>query len=347
MKPIGPEVNLSPTSGIGTTTLDNSTCVRVYNPEVANASLIVRTNGEYNFFSYGGQQYEDFESYESLNVLPSSVAYIQKKRNDTIGSYNDGTLRVTPIANSDYLNYKNCKQPESDYTTGLIGHWDAGNAASYSAASAPTTWSDLSSNNNDLTLSGTVGYNNSYGGILTFQGGPAGGTQGRAADTSASGITGAPITFAQWLYIYSNAGGLPPMVTDDAGIILGPDGTNKIGMSVKVVGSDAILAYKWGESNTTVNNYNSGLVIPRDQAVFVAASITSSEAKLYLFKLDGTVSTATHTTSHTSKSMTKIFLMDNESPIGHINAILNIVRIYNAALTQSQLQSIFTVTNRF
>tara|TARA_S200000501_G_scaffold342010_1_gene351804 strand:+ start:1491 stop:2492 length:1002 start_codon:yes stop_codon:yes gene_type:complete len=333
MKPIGPEVSLSVTSGIGTTTLGNSTCVRVYNPELANASLFIRKDGEY---------VDPPEEY--LTVTPSGVVYIQKKHNDTVGSYNDGALRVTPVANSDYLNYKNCKQPESDYTTGLIGHWDAGNTTSYDENGGYSNyWFDLSSNNNDLTLSGNQSFYSSYGGVLGFIG--SGGTQGRAEDTSASGISGPPITFAQWLYIYSD--GNPLIITDNAGIILGPDGTNKIGMSVKVVGSDAILAYKWGESNTTVNNYNSGLIMPRNEAFLIAASITASEAKLYLFKLDGSVQTATHTTSHTSKSMTKIFLMDNESHIGDMNGIISVVRIYNAVLTQSQLQSIFTATNRF
>jgi hypothetical protein len=343
MKPIGPEVSLSVTAGVGTTTLGRATCVRAYNPELANATLLIRTNGEYKFDEYGD---EAIWNVPSVIVPSTSVMYVQKKHNDTVGSFNNGGMRVTPVANTDYLNYKNCKQPESDYTTGLIGHWDAGNTNSYNDNTDQTTWLDLSSNNNDLTLSGTRNYNSSAGGVLSFSGGIGGAPQGRAADTSASGVTGPPITFAQWLYIYSDYGGMP-FVTDNAGIILGPDGTNKIGMSVKVVGSDAILAYKWGGSNTTVNNYNSGLVMPRDQAIFVAASITSSEAKLYLFKLDGSVQTATHTTSHSSKSMTKIFLMDNESHTGYINGILNIVRMYNAALTQSQLQSIFTVTNRF
>lgn len=342
MKPIGPEVSLSVTSGIGTTTLGRATCVRAYNPELANASLFIRTNGEYKFHEYG----EDLDVVPSIIVPPTSVVYVQKKHNDTVGSFNNGGMRVTPVANTDYLNYKNCKQPEADYTTGLIGHWDTGNTNSYNENTDQTTWVDLSSNNNDLTLSGQRNFVNAAGGVLAFFGSNEVGDQGRAADTSASGISGPPITFAQWIYLYNDYEG-GETLDNNAGIILGPDGNNKIGMSVRVSGSNAILAYKWGANNTTVNNYNSGLVIPRNEAVFIAASITSSEAKLYLFKLDGSMQTATLTTSHNSKSMNKIFLMDNESHIADINAIINIVRIYNAALSQSQLQSIFSATNRF
>ena len=49
MKPLGPEVNLSPTVGIGTTTLDGARYVRAYNPTYSIVSLFIRKNGEYKY----------------------------------------------------------------------------------------------------------------------------------------------------------------------------------------------------------------------------------------------------------------------------------------------------------
>lgn len=53
-------------------------------------------------------------------------------------------------------------------TDGLVLNLDAGNTASYPGSG--TTWTDLSGNNNNVTLYNGVGYSSSNGGVLTFDG---------------------------------------------------------------------------------------------------------------------------------------------------------------------------------
>ena len=339
MKPLGPEVNLSPTVGIGTTTLDRARYVRAYNPTYSIVSLFIRKNGEYKYNESGD---EDIDVVPMSNIPGLTAKYYEKEPNDTVGAFENTQIRVTPIASSTILEYKNHRKLPADYTTGLIGHWDASDSSSYAGSqnNPVSTWNDISSNSNNLTVTNGVPID-SIGGALIFFG-------GNAVDTSASGISGPPITFGAWLWVYSED--IMP-AEDGAPIILGSDDSNNIGLYIKKSGSDAILSYKWGNSNTTVDNFNSGLIIPREDPVFLAATVTSSEAKLYIFKLDGTVQTATHTVSagvHSNKSMTQIVLgARNVAAAPRVFGIYNIVRIYNAALSQSQLQNVFEASNHF
>ncbi len=337
MKPIGPEVNLSPTVGIGTTTLDRARYVRAYNPTYSIVSLFIRKNGVIETDDIGN------EISPMSNIPGLTAKYYEKEPDDTIGSYNDVQIRATPIASSTILEYKNLRKLPADYTTGLIGHWDASDSSSYagSQGNPVSTWNDISSNSNNLTITNAVPLDSIGGSLLFFF--------AKAADTSASGISGPPITFGAWLWVYRES---VQAAEDGAPIILGSDDSNNIGLYVKKSGSDLIFSYKWGNGNTAVDNFNSGLIIPREDPVFLAATVTSSEAKLYMFKLDGTVQTATHTISdpsvHSNKSMTQIVLgARNVAAAPRLFGIYNIVRIYNAALSQSQLQNVFEASNHF
>lgn len=336
MKPLGPEVNLSPTVGIGTTTLDRARYVRAYNPTYSIVSLFIRKDGVVETDGAGN------EISPMINISGLTAKYYEKEPNDTIGSYNDTQIRATPIASSTILEYKNHRKLPADYTTGLIGHWDVSDSSSYagSQGNPVSTWNDISSNSNNLTITNAQPLDLIGGSLLFFF--------ANAVDTSASGISGPPITFGAWMWIYKESA---QAVEDGAPIILGSDDSNNIGLYIKKSGSDAILSYKWGNSNTTVDNFNSGLIIPREDPVFLAATITAAEAKLYIFKLDGTVQTATHTVSpgvHSNKSMTQIVLgARNVAAAPRVFGIYNIVRIYNAALSQSQLQNVFEASNHY
>ena len=193
-----------------------------------------------------------------INIPALTTRYFEKEPNDTIGSYNDTQIRATPIASSTILEYKNHRKLPADYTTGLIGHWDSSNPSSYagSQGNPVSTWNDISSNSNNLTVTATP--LDTIGGSLLFY-------FSNAVDTSASGISGPPITFGSWLWIYKES---IQAAEDGAPIILGSDDSNNIGLYIKKSGSDAIFSYKWGNSNTTVDNFNSGLIIPREDPVF-------------------------------------------------------------------------------
>ena len=59
-------------------------------------------------------------------------------------------------------------QTSSIITDGLVLHLDAGNTSSYSGTG--TIWNDLTSNNNDGTLTNGVTYLTDNGGIVSFDG---------------------------------------------------------------------------------------------------------------------------------------------------------------------------------
>ena len=53
-------------------------------------------------------------------------------------------------------------------TTGLVLNLDAGNTASYSGTG--TTWTDLSGNGNNGTLTNGTSYSSTNGGVMVFDG---------------------------------------------------------------------------------------------------------------------------------------------------------------------------------
>ena len=79
-----------------------------------------------------------------------------------VSTNNSTGCMIIPTGNTNYRNI-----PEGVATDGLVGYYDAGNAASYSGSG--TTWFDLSNNSNHGTISGAT-FNSSNGGYFTFDG---------------------------------------------------------------------------------------------------------------------------------------------------------------------------------
>jgi hypothetical protein len=96
-------------------------------------------------------------------------------------------------------------------TTGLVLYLDAGNPASYPGSG--TTWTDLSGNGNDATLTGGVTYDSGNGGRFIFDGGddyaPTVGTTGFPFGSSPGSISGWAKTDTigggfKWIFAYGN-----------------------------------------------------------------------------------------------------------------------------------------------
>ena len=121
-------------------------------------------------------------------VLVSSGAGANTNSNTTVqldigrinisGRYFDGTVANTKIYNkalsaSEILQNYQAEQyrfegPAGPVTNGLLLYWDAGNLDSYPGTG--TTIYDLSGNGNNGTLVNGVGYNQTNGGVLVFDG---------------------------------------------------------------------------------------------------------------------------------------------------------------------------------
>jgi hypothetical protein len=81
--------------------------------------------------------------------------------------YNKGLTAAEVLQNYQAEQYK-FKTPAGPVTNGLVLYWDAGNLDSYPGTG--TTIYDLSGNGNNGTLYNGVGFNQTNGGVLTFDG---------------------------------------------------------------------------------------------------------------------------------------------------------------------------------
>ena len=176
-------------------------------------------------------------------------------------------------------------------TSGLVLHLDAGNAASYPGTG--TTWTDLSGNSRNGTLTDGPTYSSANGGSIVFDG-----TNDFVQCSGSVTVTAA--TFVAWINRNGTQG------TYDG--ILFSRGTNTTGMNFF---SSNQLGYHWNDSSSTYN-WNSGLTVPNLAWCMIAVSVTSTSAKAYLYQSGGNTS-ATNTVGHTSSILNDIKLAQDDA----------------------------------
>ena len=223
-----------------------------------------------------------------------------------------------------------------DYTTGLVGLYDADDPNSYSGSG--TTWSDISGNNNAaMTLYNNVTYNASgHGGKATFNWGATGynaAVNGSIGTTNAgSGTTGTVLVITQHNLISSSTSS----IYQSRLFVKSADGT----------GSHLLMSSSQGYLVHSTAGY-------RMYWLDNSGNLTTSSTKLYVDKVDNTqvnrsvgrdllyatsaVSTKLHSIAITSADFSTGFsLCRNDgrySGTGEVRAI----RIYDHALTQAQV----------
>ena len=165
-------------------------------------------------------------------------------------------------------------------TTNLIAHVDAGDTNSYGGTG--TTWSDLTSNSNDLTLiNGPVYSSSTDGGVFTFDG-----TNDRAETSNNVSLSG-DFSFDAWI----NA--------DPGGGTLFSIGSHNLTSGLRIVGGTAFGgATRYYFQVTTGNSlvYN-GPLIASDPWAHVALVRSGSTCTLYLNKTSITTFTNSATLS--------------------------------------------------
>jgi Concanavalin A-like lectin/glucanases superfamily len=211
-------------------------------------------------------------------------------------------------------------QELSVITSGLQLYLDAGRAASYSGSG--TTWTDLSGNGRNGTLTNGPTYSSADGGSIVFDG-----TNDFVQCSGSLTVTAA--TFVTWIRRNGNQGQYDG--------ILFSRGTSITGMDFHLSNQ---LGYTW---NNAVNTYNwqSGLIVPDLTWCMVAVSVTSTAATAYLCQTSG-ITTATNTVSHASSVLDDIKIAYDDATSRYFAGNIAIAQLYNTALSAEQVSQNFS-----
>jgi hypothetical protein len=204
-------------------------------------------------------------------------------------------------------------------TTGLQLYLDAGNASSYPGSG--TTWTDLTVNGRNGTLTNGPTYSSADGGSIVFDG-----SNDFVQCTGSLTVTAA--TFVTWIRRNGNQGQYDG--------ILFSRGTNTTGMNFF---SSNQLGYHWNDSSSTYN-WASGLTIPDLTWCMIAISVTNTAATAYLCQTSGTT-TATNTVGHASSVLNDIKLAVDDAAARYFTGNIAIAQLYNIALSADQIAQNF------
>jgi hypothetical protein len=204
-------------------------------------------------------------------------------------------------------------------TTGLQLYLDAGNASSYPGSG--TTWTDLTVNGRNGTLTNGPTYSATNGGSIVFDG-----TNDFVQCTGSLTVTAA--TFVTWIRRNGNQ-------SQYDGILFSR-GTNTTGTNFQVSNQ---LGYHWNDAGNTYN-WQSGLTIPNATWCMVAVSVTNTAATAYLCQSSG-ITTATNTVNHSSSVLNDIKLAQDDAGSRFYNGNIAIAQLYNIALSAEQISTNF------
>jgi hypothetical protein len=207
-------------------------------------------------------------------------------------------------------------------TDGLALCLDAGNTKSYPGSG--TTWTDLSGNVRNGTLTNGPTYSSDVGGSIVFDG------SNDFVQCSGS-LTVTSATFVAWIRRNGSQSAY--------GGILFSRGTNTTGMGFY---SSQQVGYHWNDDRFT---WESGLTIPNLTWCMVALSVTSTAATAYLCQASG-ITTATNTVSHTSSVLDDIKIAQDDQGGRFFNGNIAIAKLYNRALSASEIQQNFDAIRR-
>jgi hypothetical protein len=228
-----------------------------------------------------------------------------------------------------YINPYTFAAPTSGIITdGLQLYLDAGNASSY--PSSGTTWTDLSGNGRNGTLTPTVGgpgFDSANGGSITFDG-----SNDYVLCTGSISATGTSLaTFIVWM----NRGGADQY--DGILFSRGATSTSTSGMHYQ---NAANLAYTWNDASNTYN-WGSGLTVPQAWCMCVI-TVTSTVATAYIYQAGNSITSATNTVSHGDSTLNSI-RVGYDSATRYYQGKIAQALIYNRALTQAELTANYNV----
>lgn len=210
---------------------------------------------------------------------------------------------------------------------GLALYLDAGNPSSYSGTG--TTWTDLSGNSRNGTLTNGVAYSSGDGGKLVFDG------VNDFVQCSGS-LTTTTATFIIWLNRNGAQGNYDG--------IFYSRGTSVTGLSF--LGTSNKLSYTWNNASNTYS-WDSGLLIPDLAWCMVAVSVSASSATAYLCQSSG-ITSNTNTVSHGSTILDDIKIAQDDFGGRFYNGSVSVAMLYNRALSVEEItQNYNAFKNRY
>ena len=215
-------------------------------------------------------------------------------------------------------------------TSGLVLNLDAQNYYSYPGSG--TTWTDLSGNGNNGTLTNGPTYSSANGGSIVFDG------VDDYVDISGSN-TVTQATFSVWLKRNGSQ-------IDYAGILFNRDVSYINVSGLNFYSSENTLGYHWN-SDPDSYNFDSGLTPPDGVWCMCVVSVTSTTATIYLCQSSG-ITTATNTLAHASTTLDTLYLGYDGEGIRFMTGNIAQALLYNRALSADEvLQNFNAMKGRF
>jgi hypothetical protein len=218
-------------------------------------------------------------------------------------------------------------------TSNLILYLDAGNSRSY--PSAGSTWSDLTVNNNDITLINNPPFSTLNGGCIVFSGSPSS-YYGRIPYSSSFNLTGVDFTLECWFRTNSFALGSQVLISKDT------QGSN-FDWAMEVVNSTTLRIY----SNGTTTNVTA--TVPTMQTgVWYHVVITSTSGTIRIYLNSVLYQTQAMSISNNSQSFVTFGCASWNIPGAFLNGQISVFRFYRRSLSLSEIQENYNFNlNRF
>lgn len=212
-------------------------------------------------------------------------------------------------------------------TNGLVLHLDAAQLRSYPGSG--TTWTDLSGNGNNGTLTNGPTFDSNNGGSIVFDG---------ANDyvQVTGSITVSTATLIVWLYRNGTQGNFDG--------ILFSRSSNVTGMGFGDVNFSSVnnIQYTWnGAANTY--QWKSNLIPPDLAWSMCVISVAASSATAYLCQNSG-ITSATNNVSHGSSTLDVINIGRDSFSTRYISGRIGQSLIYNRALSATEVEQNFNAT---
>ena len=280
----------------------------------------------------------------TLYINGSSVSTITSSENfsadpDTIGAnhsstseYWDGKIAQvftfdTKLDASEVLaNYNATKSNYTVVATNLVLHLDASNINSYSGSG--TTWTDLSGNSNNASLTNGTTFDSTHGGSIVFDG-----TNDSVSISGMSSFAPSAVTFETW-FLSAGASGSQGLVDK------GRD--NYGGYSLSLVNNNSVPSkIQW---KTRVDSYNE---VARDSDQYqddvwthAVGTYDGTNLKLYV---NGVLKTTTNR-SGTLGSNSHVITIGSTNDSLYFDGRISQARIYSSALSASEVLQNYNAT---
>ena len=313
MKILTAESNLA-----AATNISNTPVVRVYNSDSSAITLTRKDNTGTTIGSY--------------SVPPNKVIYCEKFYTDTLEG--SAALKVTGVGYSEELDIICLGNGGGGLpvTANLLYHFDAADSSS-----GDSTWTDKSNNSINGTINGAT-YNSADGGSWIFDG-----TNDYISANWTPSNTAA-ITLIAFIKRNGEQNTWASIITNR----ITSNSISKKTANLNFYSNQEDIAYSWVDSNISSSwNNDSNLNVPDDEWCMVAATLTSGNQDVYLYKNSGTTTySTTHTTNNLGSDQLKLIIGSDydpgpENPYRYYDGKISIVLGYTAILTQTELTSIW------